>query len=398
VANEDWTVLQKPSIQQFIREHERDDPFQLALQAKRYPDIPIQLVTQQIQARQKAKRKLPEWYQTKRIIFPSLLALEQCSSEATAKYKSNLVSGKTGIDLTGGAGIDTYFLNQSFEQISYIEQNPQLAAITQHNFSQLGTSTIQTHVVDAETFLSSVNLVDLIYLDPARRNRDNQKVFRLTDCLPDVTQLLPQLLKKAKQIMIKASPMLDIHQATQDLGSVKEVHVVAVNNECKEVLYLLSAAISESPQITAIDIISNTDPLVFTRQEETATTVHFSEPQQFIYEPNVAILKAGAFRTIAQRWDLAKLHPNTHLYTSDHLHSSFPGRVFKLEAVLPYHKKEVRARIPSRKANITTRNFSDSVATVRKKLRLKEGGDSYLFATRTTANERIILVTRKASN
>ncbi|MGB3586935.1 MAG: hypothetical protein WBA23_10365 [Tunicatimonas sp.] len=398
MANEDWTVLRQPYVQQFIREHESDDPFQLTLQTKRYPDIPIQLVAQQIQARKKAKGKLPEWYQTKGIIFPSQLAMEQCSSEATAKYKSSLVSGKTMVDLTGGAGVDTYYLSQSFKQADYVEQNPQLAAIEQHNFSQLGTSSVQTHVSDAATFLSSVNSVDLIYLDPARRNDANQKVFRLSDCSPDVTQLLPYLLKKAKQVMVKTSPMLDINQAAEDLGSVVEIHVVAVNNECKEVLYLLSATAKELPKITATDITSGIAPLVFTRQEEAEATIAFAEPQRFIYEPNAAILKAGAFRMIAQQWNLAKLHPNTHLYTSEKLVADFPGRIFKLEAVLSYRKKEVQAHVPDKKANITTRNFGDPVTIVRKKLGLKEGGDVYLLATRTRANERIILLTRKINN
>jgi len=192
--------------------------------------------------------------------------------------------------------------------------------------------------------------------------------------------------------------MLDIDQATQDLGSVQEVYVVAVNNECKEVLYLLSATANESPKIVATDIASVSESLVFTRQEETEAIVNYAEPQQFIYEPNTAILKAGAFRTVAQLWNLAKLYPNTHLYTSDELVANFPGRIFKLETVLSYRKKEVQALIPDKKANITTRNFGDSVATVRKKLGLKEGGDIYLLATRTIDNKRIVLLTRKTDN
>ncbi|WKN41419.1 class I SAM-dependent methyltransferase [Tunicatimonas pelagia] len=398
MMTDDWTALRQPIVQQFIQEHEGKDSYQLALQAKKHPNIPVQLVAQQIQARQKAKSKLSEWYQTQGIIFPSRLAMEQCSSQATAEYKSSLVSGKTAVDLTGGAGVDTYYLSQSFERADYVEQNPDLAAIAQHNFSQLGTSTIQTHIGDAKTFLSSANPVDLIYLDPARRDYTNQKVFRLSDCSPNVIQLLPQLLKKAKQVMIKTSPMLDINQATQDLGSVQEVHIVVVNNECKEVLYLLSREVNQPSQITAIDLTSSASPLIFTHQEEAEATAALAEPQQFIYEPNAAILKAGAFRTVAQRWNVAKLHPNTHLYTSEKLVPDFPGRSFRLETVLPYQKKAVQAHIPGKKANITTRNFSDSVATVRKKLGLKEGGNTYLFATRTMTKERIVLITQKTSN
>ncbi|MEM6841803.1 MAG: hypothetical protein AAF632_06230 [Bacteroidota bacterium] len=392
---DDWTVLQKPAIQQFIHEHEHGDPYQLVLKAKKYPDIPVPLVVQQIQARQKARKKLPEWYQAENIIFPPLLSLEQCSSEATARYKSQLVHGKTLIDLTGGAGVDTYYLSQSFEQTQYVEQQKQLTEIAQHNFHRLQANSIQVQVGDAEEFLELASSVDLIYIDPARRNDANQRVFRLSDCSPNVIQLLPQLLDKADKVLIKTSPMLDIYQATQDLGAVETIHVVAVGNECKEVLYLLSAHPPENPIIHAIDIQANAAPLTFTQPEEADTTVNFSEILSFIYEPNTAILKAGAFRTVANRWNLAKLHPNTHLYTSEALVDNFPGRIFELEAVLPYRKKEVQKYIPGKKANITTRNFRDSVATVRKKLGLKEGGDIYLFATRTLSKDQAILLAKK---
>ncbi|MEO0333969.1 MAG: class I SAM-dependent methyltransferase, partial [Bacteroidota bacterium] len=191
-------------------------------------------------------------------------------------------------------------------------------------------------------------------------------------------------------------PMLDINQAIQDLSSIQEVYVIAVNNECKEVLYLLSSTVNQPPIITANDLTSDAPPLTFTRQEEAEARITFAEPQQFIYEPNTAILKASAFRTVAQRWQLAKLHPNTHLYTSKKLISDFPGRSFRLEAVLPYRKKEVQAHIPSKKANITTRNFGEPVAIVRKKLRLKDGGDTYLFATRTQSKQQVLLLMQKA--
>ena len=392
----DLEVLQEPHIRQFIREHESDDPYALALQVKRYPDVPIQQVAEQIQGRQKARKKLPEWYEAEGVIFPSALSMEQCSSETTAKFKSKLVSGKTAVDLTGGAGVDSYYLSHSFEQFHYVEQNPLLAAITQHNFTQLGTSVIQVHTTDAESFVSSMDGVDLIYLDPDRRNDANRKVFRLSDCSPDVLHLLPRLLASAKQIMLKTSPMLDIDAALRDLDYVDQVYVVAVNNECKEVLYILSSEAAEFPIITAIDLGTEVVPLQFTREEEADAPVTYTEPQQYLYEPHAAILKAGAFRSVAQQWKVDKLHPHTHLYTSSQLIPNFPGRSFRVEAVLPYQKKPIRKLIPEGKANITTRNFSDSVATVRKKLELQEGGDTYLFATRTQSADRVILLTHKA--
>lgn len=389
------TVLRQPHIQQFIRKHESSDSYQLSLQAKQYPNIPIQLVAEQIKARQKAKKKLPEWYQTEGIIFPPLLSMEQCSSEATAKFKSSLVSGLTAVDLTGGTGVDTYYLSRRFDQVDYVEQNPSLAAIAKYNFKQLGASTIKTHASDAESFLSSIDSVDLIYLDPSRRDDTNRKVFRLSDCSPDVTQLLSELLAKAQQVMIKASPMLDIDAALQDLKWVSQVYVVAVGNECREVLYLLSPQATASPLIKAIDIASEKDAFIFTREEETQSLVSFSEPLQYLYEPNAAILKAGAFRSVAHQLKLAKLHPHTHLYTSDQPVKNFPGRIFRIEAVVPYQKKKVKEHIPDDKVNITTRNFSDSVATIRKKLGMKEGGDTYLFATQTQEQKRMIIITRK---
>ncbi|MGD1889096.1 MAG: hypothetical protein ACFB15_00575 [Cyclobacteriaceae bacterium] len=394
MINDDLALLQQPRIQQFIREHASDDPYQLVLQAKRHPDIPVQLVAEQIQARQKARTKLPEWYQTAGIIFPPLLSMEQCSSETTARFKGSLVSGTTAVDLTGGAGIDTYYLSHSFEQMHYVEQNSLLVAIAQHNFQRLGSS-IQTHSTTAESFLASIGEVDLIYLDPARRGTSNQKVFQLTDCSPDVVQLLPKLLDKGKQILIKTSPMLDIEAARRDLKLVDQIYVVAVNNECKEVLYLLSAQASDSPFIQAIDLNTDTKPLEFRPKEEAHAEVEFAEPQHYLYEPNVAVMKAGAFRTVAQKWRLAKLHLHTHLYTSQELIPDFPGRTFRVEAVVPYQKKKVQQHVPEGKANVTTRNFTDSVATVRKKLALKEGGDIYLFATRNVSAKHVILIAKK---
>jgi len=394
---DDLVLLGQPHIQQFVHDHTSDDPYQLVLQAKRYSDIPVQLVAEQIRARQKARTKLPEWYQTKGIIFPPLLSLEQCSSETTARFKGSLISGSTAVDLTGGAGVDAYYLSRSFEQMHYVEQNPLLVAIAQHNFRQLGTF-IQTHQTDAESFLTSMDEVDLIYLDPARRGASNQKVFRLTDCSPDVVRLLPRLLDKGKQVLIKTSPMLDIEAARRDLKLVDQIYVVAVNNECKEVLYLLSSQTLNSPLIKAIDLSTDTEPLEFRLEEEAEAEIEFAEPQHYLYEPNAAILKAGAFRTVAQEWKLEKLHPHTHLYTSPESIPDFPGRSFQVEAVVPYQKKKVQQHVPEGKANVTTRNFSDSVATIRKKLGLKEGGDIYLFATRTRQMERAIIVTRKADS
>ncbi len=389
-------ALTRPDIQQFIRDHEHHDPFQLVLQAHKYPGLPIKAIAEQIRARQKAKTKLPEWYHREGVLFPSLLSLEQCSSEATAVFKSTMVSGQHLVDLTGGAGIDTYYLSRSFTQVDYIEKNKGLAAITTHNFQILQAHNIHVHATEAEDFLTGLSqTVDCIYVDPARRDAHAQKVFQLEDCAPDVVALRDMLLSKADTVLIKTSPMLDIEAAVQSLHHVSQVFVVAHANECKEVLYLLKKENTALPEITAVNLLGeHIQKISFTREAERSATVHYSAPLQYIYEPNAAILKAGAFQWIAQAYALYKLHPHTHLYTSDQLMAAFPGRIFRCEAVTTYHKKAVRSYLPDGKASITTRNFPDSVQQARKKLGVTEGGSRYLFLAVTEDKPKVIICTK----
>lgn len=389
-------VLSRPEIQQFIRDHEQHDPFQLVLQAKKYPDLPIKAIAEQIRARQKAKAKLPEWYQTKGIIFPSLLALEQCSSEATARYKSSLIAGNHLVDLTGGAGVDIYYMSQHFDQADYVEQNEVLATVTRHNFLALQANYIHVHTAQAEVFLQNLSPpVDCIYVDPARRDEQAQKVFKLEDCTPDVTGLKDLLISKAKNVLIKTSPMLDIDAAVHDLQYVAKVLVVAVNNECKEVLYLLNKEANQDLEIIAVNL-QNSDQQVlkFTKNAETIAEVAYEQPLQYLYEPNAAVLKAGAFKSVAQVYNVFKLHPHTHLYTSDRLISDFPGRIFKCEAVTTYNRKDVRTYLPAGKANITTRNFPNTVQEARKKLGLADGGEHYLFLSIIEGKPKVMITTK----
>lgn len=393
-------ALSKPEIQQFIRDHEQHDPFQLVLQAKKYPDLPIKAIAEQIRARQKAKTKLPEWYQTKGIIFPSILALEQCSSEATARYKSSLIAGKHLVDLTGGAGVDIYYMSQHFDQADYVERNEALAAITRHNLLTLQASYIHVHTAQAEVFLQNISPpVDCIYLDPARRDNQARKVFRLEDCVPNVAGLKDHLISKAKNVFIKTSPMLDIDAAVHDLQYVSKVFVIAVNNECKEVLYLLNKDSSQDPEIIAVNLLNSAQQVLkFTKNAETTAEVAYEQPLQYLYEPNVAVLKAGAFKLVAQIYNVFKLYPHTHLYTSDQLSPDFPGRIFKCEVVTTYNKKDVRKYLPTDKANISTRNFPDTVKEARKKLGLAEGGEHYLFLSIIDGKPKVIITTKVLSN
>ncbi|MGB3777685.1 MAG: class I SAM-dependent methyltransferase [Tunicatimonas sp.] len=392
-------TLTSPDVQHFMREHALDDPHQLALQAHRYPDLPIPAIAEQLQARRKAQPKLPEWWATEGLIFPPTLSMEQCSSEAMARYKSSLLRGQRLVDLTGGAGVDTYYLSQSFAQTDYVEQNEGLANLAQHNFSVLGASSVRVHAVTAEAFLNNLSEpVDVIYLDPARRDAQARRVFQLADSTPDVLALQDELLTKATNVLLKTAPLLDIQATLQVLKNVSQVHVVAVRNEVKEVLYRMEQRPTSEPQITAVNLQSSADePFSFLRSEETQAEVTYAEPMTYLYEPHAALMKAGAFKLIGQRFGLSKLHPNTHLYTSNQLVQHFPGRAFRCQAVVPYQKKAVRKQLSDAKANIAARNFPNPVATVRKKLGLDDGGDAYLFAVRLANEQLRIIVTAKVT-
>lgn len=386
-----------PEVQQFIKDHEKDDPFALSLKHKEVCGIPIKIISEQIAARQKARTKLPEWYETEDIIFPPLISMEQCSSETTARYKTSLLSGTSIADLTGGAGVDTFYFSQIFTEVHYVEQNAELAEITSHNFFKLNAKHIQCYNKKAEDFLSDSGNVDNFYIDPARRDDNAKKVFRFEDCTPDVKELLPMLLQKSKQVMIKASPMLDINLSVNDLQHVQAIHIVSVDNECKEVLYLLTEQQNLNPEIVTINLRKNgeTETMIFFKSEEGEANATISLPRQYLYEPNASILKGGAFNILTQKYNVDKLHQHTHLYTSDTLVDNFPGRCFIVLEVVPYNKKAVAAVVAEKKANIAIRNFPDSVNTVRKKLNLKEGGEKYLFAFTDAEGNRKIAVTKK---
>ncbi len=391
-------ILQ-PEVQAFIRDHAHHDPFALALQAKKYPHLPIKAIAEQIAARQKARHKLPEWEQKPQIVFPSGISIEQSSSEITAKYKSTLVRGKKLIDLTGGMGVDTFYLASSFTETHYVEKNTELAETTRHNFNILGKPDIQVHTGTADDFLEKwEQKADVVYIDPDRRPGSSQKTFSLADASPNVLEMKARLLQKANSVLIKTSPLLDIDLAVKALEYVQKVYVVAVDNDCKEVLYLLQNKREENPEIIAINLSLKgkaAQEFSFTRSQEKEAVSHFSEPFKYIYEPNAAIRKAGAFKTAALKFSLQKLHPNSHLYTADEVVGDFPGRAFVVKHICPYNKKRLKECMPEGKANIATRNFPDSVQRIRKKMSIKEGGSTYVFATILSDNRPVLLITKK---
>lgn len=383
--------LLQPEIQRFIDDHLNDQPANLMLKASQFSDWPMKTIVEQITAKRKAKSKLPEWFSTENIIYPSVLSMEQCSSQKAAEYKASLVSGESMVDLTGGFGVDTYYLSKGFNETVHVEMNDWLSSIVSHNYSVL-RSNIKTINISAEDFLAAMEPVDLIYIDPARRDNSDRKVVFLEDYSPNVLELMPKLIAKSKQILIKVSPMLDIKKAVADLGHVEEVHVLALNNEVKELLFLIRDKNSIMPLIKTLNLNNEASEIfTFNFLEEDSASTDYSEVLTFLYEPNASIMKAGAFKTIAKRFPLKKLHANTHLYTSDLPIADFPGRTFKVLSEISLNKKKLKKQFDEDQANITTRNFPMSVKEIRSKTGLKEGGIAYIFATTDVSSKKLLL-------
>ena len=386
------------ATQQFIEAHRQDDAKVLALQAKKYPQVDISFALNQITGWQTASTKLPSWAALSGIVYPMHLSMEQCSSEPTARYKASLVKGRTLVDLTGGLGVDCSFLSSNFEQVDYVERQAGLAEIAEHNFEVLGLSSkITVHTGDGVDFLQKMNKVDVIYLDPARRDNHGGKVVSIADCEPDVSRLEDLLLQKADTVLIKLSPMLDVKLACQTLHHVQAVHIIAVNNECKELLLLLSKTthldLEEIPFFCVnIGKSGETQCFSFTGAEESKAVIRYSDPESFLYEPNAAIMKAQGFKVLTERFPVKKLQNNSHLYTSSEWIPEYPGRKFQIQDVSGLGKKELKSFLDGlTQANLTVRNFPMTVADLRKRLKIKEGGEYYLFATTLQDNRKVLI-------
>jgi 16S rRNA G966 N2-methylase RsmD len=387
--------LLSPDVLAFIQKNKKTIVADLML---RMPDFNMdgKWVAAQIEGWQKATLKLPYLASQEQIIYPIRLSMEQCSSERTGLYKSGLLKGNVAVDLTGGFGVDSYFFSKSFNTVIYIEQQEELAQIVAHNFKILKQHNISVHVGNSDELLSTVTeKVDLIYLDPARR-RDTQKVFKLSDCEPNVIELQDFYHTFSDSILIKTSPMLDIAEALRQLKGVKEIHIVSVDNECKEVLYLLNKNYTNEPMYVCIhDFKKNIEAFTFKQSLENTFKATLSEPLIYLYEPNASILKAGAFNSIAEKYGVYKLHTSSHLYTSDDLIADFPGRIFSVKKIAGYNKKEIQSHVPTGKANIQARNFPDSVEEIRKKTGLKDGGSTFIFATTLQDFSKVLLICEK---
>jgi hypothetical protein len=381
-------------VQDFINSNLKSDITKLILKGSSFNTVSIQEIAEQIEAKNKCKKKLPTWFTSKNIYYPNKLNIEQTSSEITAKHKANLVSGKTLIDLTGGFGIDSYYFSQKVKNVTHCEINEELSEIVSYNYTELDVKNIKTFAENGFDYLKKINTkFDWIYADPSRRNETKRKVFLLQDCLPNIPENLDFLFQFTNNILLKTSPILDIRSALNELKFVKEIHVVAVENEVKEVLFLLQKNYNQQSDFKTINHTKKSTE-IFNFNFNSIFSATYSEPKKYVYEPNAAILKAGAFQQISTLYKINKLQQNSHLYTSENL-INFPGRVFKIIQTTTYNKKELAKIIPTKKANITTRNFPDSVAQIRKKINFKEGGNIYLFFTTDINNKRIVLICEK---
>lgn len=386
------------TTRQFIRENLSADVPTLAL--KKAPvGTDVSLALRQIEARQLLRKKVPSWNENEELLFPAHLSIEQCSSEASAQYKAGLLQGHSFADLTGGLGIDTYFIAQHFQQADYVEQQAELCELARHNFGVLNAG-IKVWNETAEDYLMHCEPKDCIFLDPARRDAYGRKTVSISDCTPDVAALQEQLLQKAERVMVKLSPMLDISKALEELHHVKEVHVVAVANECKELDVILERNYEGEPQFVCVNLLTTQPELRFTQEEVYNCPSRLAEGVlNYLYEPNPAVMKAGCFKLMTERFGVFKLHKNSNLYTSEKLIPGFPGRIFEVEAWAPYNKKVKQTLLSNvEKASIAVRNFPLSVAELRKSLRIGDGDETYLFATTVKEEEKVIIRTKKAAS
>lgn len=442
----------------FIRKHAQDDVRKLALKRPTNPNVDLKEALVQIEGYQTARKKLPLWAENPQLVYPPRISMEQCSSETTALYKQQVVrrllQGLSGplsmADMTGGFGIDFSYLAPLFDRAYYIEQQEILCRIAQHNLKVLGLKQAEVLHGDGVERMPEQAPLTLVFIDPARRDQQGKKTVALSDCTPDLSAIQERIRSCSRFCMAKLSPMLDIHQALQELKGVSEVHVVSVDNECKELLLILASGETENTtgiatakkrQETDGNLASETDKaeeavanklenastssiseqsnvkkpaetrifcvnlqkgeqqaFEYTAQEEaSAEAVYTDQPGAYLYEPNTSLLKAGAYKCLCARFGVRKLHPNSHLYTSDTLCADFPGRRFRVTGSRTFSKqnlKQIARDIPQ--ANITIRNFPSTVQELRKKLKIKEGGDRYLFATTLKNEQHIILECLKA--
>lgn len=422
-----FAAMMNEQTRRFISEHTDDDIRLLALQGDKYAGVDLPLALDQIAGRQVARRKLPAWAAIEGIFYPPHLSMEQCSSEQTARYKAALASSLLArdgvesntcddhpvfVDLTGGFGVDFSFIAAALktgegEGCVYVEQQQHLCELVRHNLSLLGLSGSTVICGDGVDYLHRLQKAGIIFLDPARRDAHGSRTYSIQDCTPDVSKLCDELLEKGQYVMLKLSPMLDWRKAIGDLRGTCEVHILSVANECKELLLVLSA---QKKGALRVFCINDADTFTFCYEDKDESAVSsgllsaddasFSTLRDsFLYEPNASIMKAGCFNQLCRQFEVRSLHPNSHLFVAPSLISDFPGRRFKIRNVSTMNKKELKKVMGSlNKANVSVRNFPIGAEELRRRLKLKDGGDTYLFGTTLTDKTHVLLFCQRADN
>lgn len=383
------------AIQDFINANVGTSIAKLALTKNPFPEVDWIIILNQVEAKAKAKDKLPTWFNTKDILYPSKISVEQTSSERTAKYKSTLVSGTSLIDLTGGFGVDDFYFAKILTEVAHCEINTELSEVVNHNFNKLQANNIQCYAGDSLATLQTIDKKwDWIYIDPSRRSDTKGKVFLLKDCLPNVPANLTTYFLHTNAILIKTAPLLDLTAGLAELPNVKTIHIIALENEVKELLWELHKDYTGLISIKTVNLIKEeSETFEFTLNEKRQLAT-YSLPQSYLYEPNSAIMKSGGFDEISLYYKINKLHQHSHLYTSNEI-ISFPGRTFVINQVIKYNKAEMKSNLAGVQANVTTRNFPDTVESIRKKWKIKDGGKSYCFFTTDENNDKIVLICTK---
>ncbi|MEM5566130.1 class I SAM-dependent methyltransferase [Psychroserpens sp. AS72] len=389
------TEILNNDIQEFISNNLTEEVSKILLKGTNFKTVSTKEIIEQIEAKVKCKKKLPTWFSSEKIYYPNKLNIEQTSSEITAKYKSQLFKGRSIIDITGGFGVDCFYFSKKFENVTHCEIDENLSAIVNYNYSQLHVDNVKTISLDGIHYLlSKEDTYDWIYIDPSRRHDSKGKVFFLKDCLPNVPLHIDSLFKYTNNIAIKTSPLLDLTIGINELKHVKDIHVIALKNEVKELIWILENGFDGDITIKTVNILDNNlENFIFKLKDEPLSNVTYGNPLNYLYEPNVAILKSGAFNSVSEQLNVTKLHQHSHLYTSNEL-LVFPGRSFKIESIIDYNKKNIKALNIS-KANITIRNFPETVQQIRKKHHIKDGGSTYIFFTTNYLNNKIMIVCTK---
>jgi len=388
--------LLNTDIQDFINKNLNTDIASVLFKNTPIDQVTIKEIAQQIEAKKKCQTKLPTWFNTPNIYYPHKLSIEQTSSEISAQYKASLIQGESIIDLTGGFGVDSFYFSKKFTKVIHCEIKKELSEIVLYNNQILQIKNIQIVADDGINFLKKVaQKFDYIFIDPSRRNDKKGKVFMLSDCLPNVPENLNTFFKSSNKILIKTSPILDISVGLKELPFVKEIHIVSIKNEVKELVWFLEKGFTNSVIIKTSNLLKQKDQKFnFAFEDERNTTAAYSLPQSYLYEPNVAILKSGAFNLISKKLNVYKLHPHSHLYTNDDL-IDFPGRVFKIIDSIKYQKKNLKILLRNTKASVISRNFPESVDQIRKQFKIKEGSTLFYFFTTNRDNVKIVIIGKK---